>query len=196
LELKIYRSVLNGSNLVNRLLKTDSFVRPPVKIPFVVDNLWEWARTDKFPSRRISAFASPRVDLARQQGPRHAEVYRVELIGRYKICQVVGYPNAVHHPDCVNIPILLFEKLGNDWLRSAMEAKLEIGRLWLPALSKDEVEQIFQKVAFFAKNRHEIISSIHFWEDVHLINDQNPIVDDGEIFFETTDGYYLRPLHE
>jgi hypothetical protein len=194
---KIYRSVLEGSNLVNRLLKTDSFVRPPGKIPFVVDNLWEWARSERFPSRRFSAFASPEIRIAREQGPANGEVYQVELVGKYRLCQIQGYLNAVHHPDCINLPILLFERLGNGWLSSGLDTKLDIGRLWLPALHKDEVERIFEEAPFFKEHRSEIASSIHFWEDVRLIDHQNPVLDDrGEIFFEAIDGYYLRPLHE
>jgi hypothetical protein len=194
---KIYRSVLNDKALVNKLIKTNRFVRPPVKIPFVVDNLWEWKRSEKFPSRRFSAFASPQAHLAKKQGPSEGNVYRVELVGRYKICQLKGYRNAVRHPDCITLPILLFEKIGNDWLSSSMDAKLTLGRLWLPALTKEEVEQIFNQVPFFVEHRELIHDSIRFWDDVQVIDDQHPVIDDeSELFFEAIDGYYLRPFEE
>jgi len=195
--LKIYRSILNDKKMVNRLLQTNSIVRPPVKIPFVVDNLWEWKRPERFPSRRYSAFASPQAHLAKKQGPADGKVFQVELIGRYKICQLKGFRNAIQHPECIGLPILLFEKLGNDWLSSGVEAKLAIGRLWLPTLTKNEVEQFFNQVPFFIENREQIYNSIRFWDDAKLIDDHNPIIDDeSELFFEAIDGYYLRPIDE
>jgi len=193
--LEIYRSVFDGANMANRLLRTDSITRPPVKIPFVVDNLWEWARPEKYPSRRLSSFASPQIRLAKKQGPPNGEVYRIEFPGRFRICQLKEYQDATHHPECISLSVALFEKLGNGWLKSSMQSKDEAGRLWLPVLKKEEVDALFEQVQILSEYREELRASIHFWEDVELIDPEHPrINEENELFFEAPDGYYLRPV--
>src|SRR5215468_6363143 len=96
----IFRAVLEAHERPNRLLRTGDIMRPPLKVPYVVDNLWEWVRPECYPSRRFSAFASPQPDLAKEQGAKEGGVYRVEFRGHRRICQLKGYRNAKDHPDC------------------------------------------------------------------------------------------------
>ncbi len=63
-QLPVFRSVLLIDGVgPDRLLRTDRILRPPVSVPNVVDNLWEWTRPEEFPSRRFAAFASPKRKL-------------------------------------------------------------------------------------------------------------------------------------
>jgi hypothetical protein len=195
--IRVFRAVLDAEDTADRIIRTDTILRPPLKVPYVVDNLWEWVRPEKFPCRRFAAFASPQIQLAREQGAKEAKVYRVEFRGNYTIAQLKGYRNAKHHPDCISLPIFLFEKLGDGWLRSSLESKNEIGRLWIPTLSKAEVESLFREVPALGALRESLRTSIRFWEDVELIEEESREVDpEGELFFEAPDGYYLRPLTE
>lgn len=196
-KIDIYRSILEAEDQVGRLLRTDDIMRPPLKVPYVVDNLWEWVRPEKYPSRRFSAFASPQPDIAREQGPEKGEVYRVEFRGNYRICQVRGYRNAKDHPECISLPIFLFERLGDKWVRSSLESKDQVGRLWIPTLSKAEVDSLFQSAPELVRLREDLRSSIRFWDDVELVDEERPVLEaESELFFAAPDGYYLRPLTE
>lgn len=105
--------------------------RPPSNVPYVVDNLWEWARPDRpeaYPDRRKSKFASPKPDQAlrsadlledclassdvskenlRADGlPEECleQVFRVEFVGDPVIAQLPGVDDAKNHPDCKRLP--------------------------------------------------------------------------------------------
>ena len=72
----IFRSVLLTNGVApDKLLRPDDAPRPPVSVPNVVDNLWEWARPERFPSRRFAVFASPSPELAADHGPEGGRVY-------------------------------------------------------------------------------------------------------------------------
>lgn len=145
LELAVYRSVL--PDLVHDGFElTRGVVRPPVYAPNLVDNLWEWLRPPQFPSRRLSAFASPTPELARQGGAPNGKVYKVSLSGDLKACQVLGCQNSRDHPEAGSLPVLLYERLGPDSLTTRVEQKIPAGRMWLPCVSGSEVGRLFTEV--------------------------------------------------
>lgn len=192
----IYRSAL-PHHVGDGIERTGSAVRPPVYVPSVVDNLWEWRRPIGYPSRRMSAFASPTPELAQQEGPPLARVYQVEISGEIKACQLHGYSDSGNHPETVALPILLYERLGSDWIGARMEEKIAAGRLWMPCLSQSEVNQLFADVSELRLIRDELTSSIRYWNDVQLLDPADPKLDpEGEIFFEAPNGYRLRPVDQ
>lgn len=193
-QVAIYRSVL--PHLVqDNMDKTGQVVRPPVNVPTVVDNLWEWKRPAGYPSRRMSAFASPTPELARSGRPQHAKVYQVDIRDGIIVAQLRGYSDSRDHPETVTLPILLYERLDSSWISAPMDEKDSAGRLWLPCLSQQEVAWLFAEVTELRPLRDEVESSIHYWSDVDLIDPADPKLDpEGEIFFEAPDGYQLRPV--
>jgi hypothetical protein len=189
----IFRSVLLTNGVEpDKLLRPDPVPRPPVSVPNVVDNLWEWARPERLPSRRFAVFGSPSPELAAEHGPEGGEVYAVEFNGHVKICQVRGYRNSKHHPECVKLPILLYERLGGDFLAAAMEQKGDAGRLWLPCLTKADVERVLEESSELRGARDELLSEVRYWDDVVLVDDSGPCDPEDELFFDAPDGYYLR----
>jgi hypothetical protein len=192
----IYRSA-SPDHVRNGMERTGSVVRPPIYVPSIVDNLWEWQRPAGYPSRRFSAFASPTPELARQGGPPRAKVYEVGITNEITACQLHGYRDSRDHPETVAIPILFYELLGPNWIGSHMEEKLAAGRLWFPCLSQSEVNRLFSEVNELRLIRDEVMSSIRYWNDVQLLDPSNLKLDpEGEIFFEALNGYMLRSVDE
>ena len=192
----IYRSIAGHLNATTILHKPGDFMRPPRNVPYVVDNLWEWKRPHEYPSRRHSAFANPQPALAQQEGPKGGSVYSVEFKGKFKLGQLIGWKNSMHHPDCEWLRRLLFDRFGQQWLQGRLADKEELGRLWIPCLTKDDMNELFGRVNLLRAMRNEVYDAITYWNDVMLIEDIGHIPDaEGELFFETVDGYYLRSLY-
>jgi hypothetical protein len=189
----IFRSVLLTNGVEpDRLLRPDPVPRPPVSVPNVVDNLWEWARPERFPSRRFAVFGSPSPELAAEHGPDGGEVYAVEFLGDATICQVRGYGNSKHHPECIRLPIFLYERLGGDFLGASMEGKVDAGRLWLPCLTKEDVERVLAESSRLRDVRDELRDEVRYWDDVVLVDSSSPCDPEDELFFDAPGGYYLR----
>lgn len=191
---KIYRSVLHDT-FPPGFQTTPSTGRAPVYVPNVVDNLWEWQRPDDMPSRRRSVFASPTPELARAGGPSGGHVYMIHFHGSFKACQLRRVRNSRSHAETIDLPILLYKLLGDDWLWSSTRKKAPAGQLWLPCLAREEVEHSFEEVAELRSIRAEIESAVRYWDDARLLDADHPDLDpDGEVFFEAPSGYTLLPI--
>ena len=194
-EPKIFRCVIEKPDTTTKLKMPKNTMRPPGNVPYIVDNLWEWKRPEGYPNRRYSVFASPQPSLARDSGPKGGTVYSVEFEGKYKLCQVVGYADSKEHPECRSLKKLILNKLGQEWIDSSLSAKKEIGRLWIPCLSKGDVDQLFGKIPLLKEFRDEVYNCIKYWDDVVLIKSGQPIRNEkGELFFEPLKGYWLREM--
>lgn len=161
--------------------------RPPGNVPYVVDNLWEWVRPADFPSRRHCVCASPSAALARELGgTQSGAVYRVARLQDAKVAQIVPR-DARYHPDAVSLHKVLVGLLGISWLGAApLAEKHAIAPLWMPCLTKDEVEQLFAHNRL-APVKEQLRESIRFWHDARLVQPSSPWpFDDGEIFFEAS----------
>ena len=196
----IYRSI-RADPEANELHKYRLTMRPPVNVPYIVDNLWEWKRPDEYPNRRYSVFASPdeRQSLESARGP--SVSYRVELIGNFKICQLLenhslqDSQDSKNHPDCKRLSSLLINELGQSWVDSDVNEKTAAGRLWIPCLTKEAVENLFLSVETLSRIRDNIYDAISYWNDVVVVKADEPLPSKkGEVFFEPFDGYYLRKL--
>lgn len=164
--------------------------RIPGYVPFVVDNLWAWTLPDGFPDRRHSTFASPRAELIEVSGT----PYLVHIAGNLNHCIAqIEENDARFHPDCKALPKLLFKLLGTDWVNSDKAAKVPAGQLWMPCLSKDEVEAVFRESAL-APHRDEVFAAVTYWKNARLVSlDGDLPYPNGEIFFEA-DSWHLSEL--
>lgn len=168
--------------------------RIPKNIPYVVDNLWEWSRPGGLASRPDCAYGSRSAEEAARFGI--GEVYRVEFLGDHRICQVQGYSDAKHHPDVQEVKKAVFELLGGyDWSNQLISAKANAGRLYIPGLSAKEVEQVLRESGMTQGQKEELRQGINFWDDVAVVQEEEPFPDsDGEIFFTYAGGYVLREV--
>jgi hypothetical protein len=167
-------------------------MRPPGNVPYIVDNLWEWKRPEEFPNRRRSVFASPTSELA-LKAAKGGTVYSVKLNGKYKLCQVKGYWDSKKHPDCKELRNLLFELFGQTWIDADIKGKEDLGKLWIPCLTKNEMDALFDSNKKLTEIRDEIYDSITYWNDVALIKNGMDLPDsEGEFIFEPLDGFYLE----
>jgi hypothetical protein len=180
----LYRSILPRElPPAGTLLSTFGAPRPPINVPNIVDNLWEWARPAHYACRRYAAFASSSPELAQANGPAGGVVCRVEFDGEARVCRLRGLPDARLHADCIALPILLYDHLGSHWLAAALAAKLSAGRLWLPCLAADEVERVFAEDGRLAPLRSSLAAAIGLWRDVELL-DAGAAIGTDEVFFE------------
>lgn len=191
----IYRSVVEPPNPTPTLVRPNGLPRPPRNVPYVVDNLWEWKRPQGYPSRRYATFASPQPVLAKEAGPKGGTPCSVQLNGRYTLCQLIGWRDARHHPDCDFLRRFLIDKLGQKWVASGMGEKTEVGRLWMPCLEKADMNHLFDTVGSLKEFSADLYDAIGYWDTIVLIDSAERIPDaEGELFFEARDGYYLTPL--
>ncbi len=195
-ELKIFRSAKAKPDTTAELHEYRNTMRPPGNVPYVVDNLWEWKRPEKYPCRRFSVYASPQKSIAEKLGPYDGTVYRVKFKGKYKLCQVQGYKDSKDHPDCKKLKELWkFKNFEQDWLDGKLKDKEETGKLWIPCLSRNEMNYLFGSNEKLREIRDEVYNAITYWNDVVLIKNNMPLPDPtGELFFEAKDGYYLRDI--
>jgi len=189
--MKIYRSI-NGevsSKKLNLYLTTS---RLPSNVPYLVANLWEWKRPEKLPSRRYSVYASPQAQLAQELGGcGNGTVYQVKFEGNVKVAQI-KHEDSRYHPECRSLIKILTQHLQQSWVDSPIETKNKAGRLWMPCLSKTEIETIFNDTDTLKEIKTVVWNSIKYWEDARLLAREETLSNTGEIFFEAFDGYYLR----
>lgn len=198
--LNVYRAV-SPEKFSGKLIQYRSTRRPPGNVPYVVDNLWEWVRPEGYPNRRYSAYASPTEELAIKSAGNNSCAYQVNFKGRFLLCQVKGFEDSKYHPECRELRRLIFQKIGLEWPGDPLSRKVGlggnggIGKLFIPCLTKEEVDQIFQEDDLLRNYKDEIRQAIKYWESVYLINPGEQLPDPvGEIFFEAFDGYYLRGI--
>lgn len=172
----IYRCQIPSPGITTDLQKLHNTVRPPGNVPYIIDNFWEWKRPDSFPDRRHAVFASPTPELAQQCGPINGQVYRVEFVGDFKLVQLLEFEDSKLHPNVESLRRDLFNLLGYGWLSCPINVKVEIGRLWLPCLTKNEVAELFESVPCLNKIRDSMSDSINYWNEVVSVGRDDPFV--------------------
>lgn len=167
-------------------------VRPPGNVPYIVDNLWEWARPDGFPSRRRAVFASPCPDLAKASSGLEQGRLCVVIPGDGARIAQISQEDAKFHPDVRALPKLVLSLLGSRWPSLSASDKQPLSLLWAPCLSQDEVEQLFSEPAI-AEYRQSLFDSISMWREAEVISaSQQLSFEKGEVFFEA-DRWTLLP---
>lgn len=196
----IYRAVSKEKEVDGKLFKPHPTMRPPGHIPYIVDNLWEWARPDQYANRRISAFASPTPELAEEAFGGECTVYRVDFPenSSFKICQLVrperNQDSKFHH-ECKRLKKEIIEHIGNAWFDNRLKDKQKIAALWMPCLKKEETDHILSGFDKLNHIKEDLYNSIEYWKDVALLDIAKTVCSDqGEIFFEYPDGYLLSSI--
>ena len=199
--LPLYRAV--KSTEMSKFIAHPTSRRVPRNVPYVVDNLWEWLRPEEFPSRRMSAYASPSPELALAcagaTGAQKNEyvVTTVTFPGQVKIAQLLQ-KDAREHRDLKELPKAILGFLGINWVSQAYRNRLDIAPLFLPAISRDEAEETMNRIPGGDELREIIRVKSCFWQDARLLTASVEHLDfpEGEIFFEALDGYFLTPVSD
>ncbi len=171
--------------------------RPPGNVPYVIDNIWEWLRPASMPNRRHAVFASPTPALAVQAAGGTAglvtkRVGAVELAGPGALAQIPN-SDARFHRDVNLVRRDLLDFLGGEWLDAPIERKQKVGCLFMPLLTAEEVQHVLTSVP---QLEQKLRASSTFWADAQSFQPGDALpYPDGEIFFQTSDGYWLRPLN-
>lgn len=165
--------------------------RIPAYVPYLVDNLWEWKRPEELPSRRHAVFASPSPELAVKSGPAGGQVFRVDMQGPANVAQVC-VSDSRDHRECKSLSRILKELLGQNWIDADLHVKQDAGRLYIPGLSKAEIDQLFA-AGVLSQLRQRVWEAIRYWDDVRIVgpNESWPSPD-GEVFF-VADQWALLP---
>lgn len=197
----LYRSIAAKNGTFKMNYKFRPTMRGPGNVPYIIDNLWEWLRPEDYPNRRFAAYASPSQELALKSGPEEGTVFYVEFPGAYKLAQLTKYSDSKFHPDCKGVKkkiiSLLTEEVKDWWLNWDVTRKTRMGQLWIPCLTKEEVETIFNEEPILKNIKDKVASMITYWKDVELIDPETGKLEnpEGEIFFEARDGYRLIPIN-
>ncbi|MFZ5564386.1 MAG: hypothetical protein ACOZBW_10055 [Thermodesulfobacteriota bacterium] len=193
-KLTLYRAITprDGEYILNHPYKTTQ--RPPTNVPYVVDNLWEWQRPEEMPCRRLAAYASPTPESALDSvsGP-GKKAFRIEFTGACKLAQLKKYADSKEHPECSSLKKLLISAMERDWPGLPLDQKQSAGQLWMPCLSKSEVNTLFETDQRLLTIKDKMIAAIQYWQGVELLTLESERLPDpgGEIFFEALDGYRL-----
>jgi len=195
----IYRAV-SKKQVPDKLIKPHSTMRPPGNIPYIVDNLWEWVRPSEYANRRMSAFASPTPELAAAACDSDYLVYKVEFPenSSFKICHLIRpdqNQDSKFHGECKSLKKKIIKHLDSIWFDNDLGEKRKIACLWMPCLKKEETETIISEFDGLNITRDELYNSIRYWDDVVLLDRLSVVPNNqGEIFFEYPDGYFLRHI--
>ena len=109
--------------------------------------------------------------------------------------RVIGYADSKNHPDCKRLRKQIFKTLGQKWIDAPLSEKEDFGKLWIPCLTKGDMNHLFGKIEQLRKIRDEVYDAVSYWEDVALYDPGQQIPDEkGELFFEPLEGYWLREM--
>jgi len=197
--LKLYRAVKSVG--FKEYIAYPESRRIPGNVPYLVDNLWEWLRPERFPSRRKAAYASPTPELARAGAGVMADncadfvVATVTLPRTAKIAQIQD-SDARLHSDVKELPRAILKHLGTDWTELAVDSRLDFAPLFLPVISKEEVDHAMHRIVNDDKLGELIKKTSTFWQDAAPLtaNAEQLAYAEGEIFFEAFDGYHLNRI--
>lgn len=195
----IYRATSSQSD---KVYKPYSTRRAPKNIPYVVDNIWEWARPrGKYVNRRYAAYGSPSPEAA-EASVTEGTAYRVEFLGDHTICQLEGIADAKELEEIGDIKNAVFDLLGNhheegyrEWRSDDVISKRVGGQLYMPCLSKADVDTILDEIGATDDERQDLRDAVSYWDKLTVVEDGDPLPSQvGEILFSYDGGYRLHPL--
>lgn len=170
--------------------------RPPQNVPYVVDNLWEWTRPANWPSRRGCEYASPDPESARKSaGDKPVlQVFRLHFKPG-AIALQIAEPDAKEHRDIKpnQLRKTLFELLKPhpnspypSWASQPLPLKLAAAPLFLPVLSREELDALLGAAGPLANIADQLRQEIGFWNSAKLIDFSAAALPygTGEVFFE------------
>ena len=145
-------------------------------MPYVVDNIWEWLRPEKFPSRRSSVFFIP----ARPSGSIDYAPYSIEL-DKGTVCQLVGLNDSIQHADCISLRRALHQFLGPTSFLEDVETKRSLG-VFLPSLTADECRRELTRIDVSGELAEMLRSTSTYWGAVRQVRVEDQVSPVGEIF--------------
>lgn len=134
-------------------------------------------------------------------------MYRVILHDCFKLCQVRDRDDSKEHPHCNDLRREVRKHLdglvtNKGWNSNAnLHAKQDIGRLWIPALTHEEIETIGEESPAVRRLLQAVEPRITFWNDCVFIDENSAEPREGarfgkgEIFFEPTGGGIFENLN-
>lgn len=189
----IFRAVRLDTFDPERVHTRHSSQRLPGNVPYLIDNLWEFARPQGRPSRRHAVYASPTVELAlagaHPGGP---------AVNQYLACRVVfrnepqifqlSVPDARHHPDVKRLQRLVHDRLAN-WSERGLDSKLALAPLFMPGTTRKELSIAMENNPELRAIVEEVAAAVTMWSDA-------PDLLRGEIIFEIDEdnAYTLQPV--
>lgn len=167
--------------------------RLPGNVPYLIDNLWEYARPAARPSRRAAVYASPTPELAlagASASPDSANKYvvcQVKLQGPARLFQL-SVSDARYHRDLKQLQTLVHSELGQ-WGERGLDRKLALVALFLPGTGKLEMDEAAEGNPDLCAIVEKAKAAVTLWTDA-------PSPSDGEIIFELEphSTYMLDPI--
>lgn len=188
----LYRAVPCRQYQENVLMHRIPGARLPSNVPYLVDNIWEFARPPHRPSRRNAVYASPTPELALKNASAALEAgdtylaCRLEFRYEPPVIQL-SVSDARYHPDLQNVQRLVTQRLQRQGI-SGMHALMPCAALFLPGVTKVELKASMADSALLEGLVSEAAAIVRLWDDAPA--------SDGELFFEVAEDnhYVLRPI--
>lgn len=197
--IKMYRAVTNVGFDKNTRYVPALTQRLPSNVPYFVDNIWEWLRPDRAPSRRHAVYASPTPELALRNatagGPERENyvICELELVQPTIKVAHLNVTDARLHPDIGQLMRYLPTAMSAGFADLSVLKKRLYAPLFLPGVKKAELDEFFTTSAQLESLADGIRKNSCFWQDARL----NICPDsDGEMFFEMQEGncYFLHEI--
>lgn len=190
--MRLFRAVARNRYKEGEVIQRNPGRRLPSNIPYLVDNLLEFARPADKPSRRHSIYASPTPELALT----YAVAAGADR-SAYVVCELhCATPPAIMqltekdaklHGDMLALQQFVNKRIG-DLSASTIEQKLVLAPLCLPGILKKELQSAMATSAFLHELVSDAVATVTFWTPA-----QTEISPDGELFFELTgDNYFTQ----
>lgn len=192
----MYRAVPKDGFIPDTIYYGQQTKRIPSNVPYIIDNIWEWLRTDTLPSRRQAIYASPTPQLALENASSVGSD-----TNKYIVCELVVNDNnltlahlnikdARYHTDISILMRQINTLLGKEFSDLSIQDKIKHAPLYLPAVGKEELDHYFTNEGYLLVDKIKSIST--FWKDIVNI----PQDHDGELFFNLSPNgsYTLKPI--
>ncbi|QOL48539.1 hypothetical protein [Massilia litorea] len=193
--MSIYRAIPRATFEAGKELRRNPGRRLPSVIPYLVDNLWEYARPDGQPSRRHAVYASPTPQLALQNAAagalRQDDYLACRLTFHYQPAMIqLSTSDARHHPDVRQLQHLVNSRL-REWAAGGLGDKLALAPLFMPGVTRGELAAAMAAEPALAKVVEEAAAAVTLWSPA-----PGAVSPDGELFFEIADDnfYVLHPV--
>jgi hypothetical protein len=154
--------------------------RPPLNVPYVVDNLWEWLRPPEFESRRRSVFAYPMTMMAQASSSGRLET--IEVRSNAKVIGLRGPRGAADHADVVILRDYLHRQFGLGWFHRPVIEREGLA-LYAPVATPREVGEALALVGGSPSMADELRSLSTFWTDCFLVREELEASSCSEVFF-------------
>ncbi|WP_374359757.1 hypothetical protein [Pseudoduganella danionis] len=166
--------------------------RLPSNVPYLIDNLWEFARPLNRPSRRNAVYASPTPELALMNASAALDAgdaymaCRIEFLFNPPMFQL-SETDARKHPDLQNLQRVITQRLQRLGMLG-MDTMMPLAALFLPGVTKAELQTSMDASPMLADLVNAASSAVRLWDCLP--------VPDGELFFEIAEDnhYVLRPV--